>query len=79
MSDHLTIWTYDWVPQGPRGHVRDIRLRWACAEAGLPYSIATVRFEDRTGPDHLDRQRTVPDFDHVVTKRRQRLRNAVAD
>ena len=56
MSDHLTIWTYDWVPQGPRGHVRDIRLRWACAEAGLPYSIATVRFEDRTGPDHLDRQ-----------------------
>ena len=21
----LTIWTYDWVPQGPRGHVRDVR------------------------------------------------------
>jgi glutathione S-transferase len=56
MSGPLTIWTYDWVPQGPRGHVRDIRLRWACAEAGLPCSIATVRFEDRTGPDHLDRQ-----------------------
>lgn len=52
----LTIWTYDWVPQGPRGHVRDIRLRWACEEAGLPYQIATVRFEDRTTPDHLDRQ-----------------------
>jgi glutathione S-transferase len=52
----LTIWTYDWVPQGPRGHVRDIRLRWACEEAGLPYRIATVRFEDRTTPDHLDRQ-----------------------
>jgi glutathione S-transferase len=49
----LTIWTYDWVPPGPRGHVRDIRLRWACEEAGLPYQIATVRFEDRTGPDHL--------------------------
>jgi glutathione S-transferase len=49
----LTIWTYDWVPRGPRGHVRDIRLRWACEEAGLPYQIATVRFEDRTGPDHL--------------------------
>jgi glutathione S-transferase len=49
----LTIWTYDWVPNGPRGHVRDIRLRWACEEAGLPYQIATVRFQDRTGPDHL--------------------------
>jgi glutathione S-transferase len=52
----LTIWTYDWVPQGPRGHVRDIRLRWACEEAGLPYRISGVRFEDRTSPDHLDRQ-----------------------
>jgi glutathione S-transferase len=44
------------VPNGPRGHVRDIRLRWACEEAGLPYQIATVRFQDRTGPDHIDRQ-----------------------
>lgn len=52
----LILWTYDWVPQGPRGHVRDLRLRWACEEAGLPYTIATVRFEDRTGPDHLARQ-----------------------
>ena len=52
----LTIWTYDWVPNGPRGHVRDIRLRWACEEAGLPYQIASVRFEDRTTPEHLARQ-----------------------
>lgn len=56
MTDPLTIWTYDWVPQGPRGHVRDLRLRWACEEAGLPYSVASIRFEDRTGPDHLARQ-----------------------
>ncbi|MBL9073089.1 glutathione S-transferase family protein [Tabrizicola sp.] len=52
----LILWTYDWVPQGPRGHVRDIRLRWACEETGLPYTIASIRFEDRTGPDHLARQ-----------------------
>lgn len=52
----LTIWTYDWVPPPPRGHVRDIRLRWATEEAGLPYQIASVRFEDRTGADHLARQ-----------------------
>lgn len=56
MPSPLTIWTYDWVPRGPRGHVRDIRLRWACEEAGLPYEIRTVRFEDRTSPDHLARQ-----------------------
>ena len=56
MTDALTIWTYDWVPQGPRGHVRDLRLRWACEEAGLPYRIQALRFEDRTSPDHLARQ-----------------------
>jgi glutathione S-transferase len=56
MTDALTIWTYDWVPQGPRGHVRDIRLRWALEEAGLDYKVRSVRFEDRTAPDHLARQ-----------------------
>lgn len=54
MSD-LIVWTYDWVPEPPRGFVRDIRLRWACEEAGLPYAVRTVPFEDR-GPDHLARQ-----------------------
>jgi glutathione S-transferase len=43
----LTIWTYDWVPEGPRGFVRDLRLRWACEEAGLPYEVRTVAFDDR--------------------------------
>ena len=51
----LTIWTYDWVPPGPRGFVRDIRLRWACEEAGLAYQVRTVPFEDR-GPAHFARQ-----------------------
>jgi glutathione S-transferase len=53
--DGITIWTLDWVPEGPRGFVRDLRLRWACEEAGLPYSVRTVRFEDRE-TNHLDRQ-----------------------
>ncbi len=51
----LIIWTYDWVPEGPRGLVRDIRLRWACEEAGLDYSVRTVPFHDRS-PEHLGRQ-----------------------
>lgn len=50
--NELTIWTYDWVPQGPRGFVRDIRLRWACEEAGLPYTVRTVAFDDRA-TNHL--------------------------
>ena len=51
----LTVWTYDWVPEGPRGFVRDLRLRWACEEAGLGYAVRTVPFDDR-GPEHLARQ-----------------------
>ena len=51
----LIVWTYDWVPEGPRGFVRDLRLRWACEEAGLAYSVQTVAFEGRE-TNHLDRQ-----------------------
>jgi glutathione S-transferase len=51
----LTIWTLDWVPEGPRGFVRDLRLRWACEEAGLAYSVRTVPFDGRE-TNHLSRQ-----------------------
>jgi glutathione S-transferase len=51
----LTIWTYDWVPQGPRGFVRDLRLRWACEEAGFSYAVRTVPFDDRE-TNHLAQQ-----------------------
>jgi len=54
MSD-LIIWTYDWVPKGPRGFVRDLRLRWACEEAGLAYSVRTVPFDGRE-TNHLSQQ-----------------------
>src|ERR1044071_5147327 len=51
----LIIWTYDWVPKGPRGFVRDLRLRWACEEAGLAYAVQTVPFDGRE-TNHLSRQ-----------------------
>lgn len=51
----LIIWTYDWVPKGPRGFVRDLRLRWACEEAELPYTVRTVPFDGRQ-TNHLARQ-----------------------
>lgn len=53
--NELTIWTYDWVPEGPRGFVRDLRLRWACEEVGLDYAVRTVAFDDRE-TNHLSRQ-----------------------
>ena len=51
----LIIWTYDWVPEGVRGMVRDMRLRWACEEAGIPYSVQVVPFEGRE-TNHLAQQ-----------------------
>jgi glutathione S-transferase len=51
----LTVWTYDWVPDGPRGHVRDLRLRWALEEAGLDYVVRSTPFENR-GAEHFARQ-----------------------
>lgn len=55
MTEPVIIWTLDWVPGGPRGFVRDLRLRWACEEAGIPYRIETVGFDDRH-TNHLDTQ-----------------------
>lgn len=51
----VIIWTYDWVPEGPRGFVRDLRLRWACEEADLAYTVRTIPFDDRA-TNHLSRQ-----------------------
>jgi len=55
MPEQVTIWTYDWVPEGPRGFVRDMRLRWACEEAALDYPVRTVPFNGR-GAEHMARQ-----------------------
>lgn len=51
----LTLTTFDWVPELPRGYVRDLRVRWALEEAGLPYDVASVPFRDR-GAEHFDSQ-----------------------
>lgn len=54
MTD-LILTTYDWVPELPRGLVRDLRVRWALEEAGLPYRVKSTPFRDR-GPDHFAAQ-----------------------
>lgn len=54
MND-LTLTTYDWVPNMPRGFVRDLRVRWALEEAGLPYRVESTPFRDRQ-PEHFAHQ-----------------------
>jgi glutathione S-transferase len=39
----------------PRGFVRDIRVRWALEEAGLPYRVESAPFRAR-GAEHLSHQ-----------------------
>jgi glutathione S-transferase len=54
MSD-IILTTFDWVPEMPRGMVRDLRVRWALQEAGLAYRVESTPFRDR-GPDHFAAQ-----------------------
>lgn len=51
----MTLTTYDWVPDLPRGYVRDLRIRWALEEAGLTYRVASTSFHERDA-DHLAHQ-----------------------
>lgn len=51
----LTLVTYDWVPEMPRGFVRDIRVRWLCEEIGRPYRVETVPLREKS-PGHFRQQ-----------------------
>lgn len=54
MTD-LVLTTFDWVPEMPRGLVRDLRVRWALEEAGLSYRVESTPFRDR-GATHFMHQ-----------------------
>lgn len=54
MTD-LVLTTFDWVPEMPRGFVRDLRVRWALEEAGLTYRVESTPFADRK-PSHFAHQ-----------------------
>ncbi len=51
----LILTTFDWVPETPRGYVRDLRVRWALEEAKLPYRVESTPFRAR-GPEHFVHQ-----------------------
>jgi glutathione S-transferase len=36
----ITISAFRWVPPFAQGIVRDLRVRWALEEAGIPYTDA---------------------------------------
>jgi glutathione S-transferase len=53
--NELILTTYDWVPEMPRGLVRDLRVRWALEEAQLPYRVESTSFRER-GAEHFAAQ-----------------------
>ena len=44
----LTLITLDWVPEFPRGFVRDLRVRWALEEIGRAYQVETVPMQPKS-------------------------------
>ena len=41
-SADIEITAFNWVPDFARGQVRDLRVRWALEEAGIPYKVRTL-------------------------------------
>jgi glutathione S-transferase len=52
----ITISAFDWVPPFARGQVRDLRVRWALEEAGLPYRTRLLEQGDQDKPDYRSLQ-----------------------
>ena len=48
----ITVTAFRWVPDFARGLVRDLRVRWALEEAGLPYREKLIGPEDQTSTDY---------------------------
>jgi glutathione S-transferase len=48
----ITVSAFRWVPPFAQGQVRDLRVRWALEEAGLPYKTRLLEMGDQDKPDY---------------------------
>jgi glutathione S-transferase len=51
-----TVWGFRWAPEFAQGLVRDLRVRWALEEAGKPYEVELIGFDDRFSAAYRERQ-----------------------
>ena len=52
----ITVTAFKSVPPFAQGLVRDLRVRWAMEEAGLPYDVRLIGPEDQASPAYRARQ-----------------------
>ncbi|HWU76934.1 MAG TPA: glutathione S-transferase family protein [Rhodanobacter sp.] len=52
-TNTITVTAFRWVPAFAQGLVRDLRVRWALEEAGLPYRVKLIGPEDQTSEEYL--------------------------
>jgi glutathione S-transferase len=52
MDAMITVSAFRWVPPFARGQVRDLRVRWALEEVGLPYTTRLLEQGDQDKPDY---------------------------
>jgi glutathione S-transferase len=54
--DRITVTGFRWAPPFAQGLVRDLRVRWALEEAGLPYEVRLIDFADLGSSAYRQRQ-----------------------
>jgi len=52
----ITITAFRWVPPAVQGLVRDLRVRWALEEAGLPYQARLIGPDVQASANYRERQ-----------------------
>ncbi len=45
--EKITVTGFRWIPPFAQGLIRDLRVRWALEEAGLPYEVGLIDLGDR--------------------------------
>src|ERR1700743_1737465 len=48
----IEISAFRWVPPFAQGYVKDLRIRWALEEAGLPYRAVLISGADQGSADY---------------------------
>lgn len=52
----ITLYAFEWVPEFAKGLVRDLRVRWALEEAGIPYAVKLLAQGDQDAPEYRSMQ-----------------------